>query len=270
MRAAVVEGARKRGLPIYVHATTERTQNEALDLGAHALMHAVLGGTWRGDVLGASDLSPEFIARMKASGAYQLTTFSVLDNWPGLFPLDRLDDPLVVLTVPEMERASARDPGADRYFAEDLLGWAAPWTPLFLRPWIGRALFGSDDLEEGLRYSQRNVLRLYEAGVPIVVATDAPSPWTASNSHFHGPTTLREIELLGQAGVPPADAIAAATRTPARMLGLEREIGTVEVGKRAELVIVDGDPLQDLRALRRVRFTVQNGVARTPEQWMHD
>lgn len=78
----------------------------------------------------------------------------------------------------------------------------------------------------------------------------------------------REIELLGGAGLTPAEAITAATRTPARMLGLEAEIGTVEVGKRADLLIVDGDPLADPRALRKVRWTVRDGVARTPAGWM--
>jgi len=52
------------------------------------------------------------------------------------------------------------------------------------------------------------------------------------------------------------------------MLGLSDEIGTVEVGKRADLVLVEGDPLADLGALGRVRFTVRDGVVRTPEQWM--
>ena len=59
-----------------------------------------------------------------------------------------------------------------------------------------------------------------------------------------------------------------ATRIPAEMLGLGDEIGTVEVGKRADLLIVRGDPLEDLRALRQVLWTVAGGVARTPEEWM--
>ena len=63
-------------------------------------------------------------------------------------------------------------------------------------------------------------------------------------------------------------AIAAATRTPASMLGLSQEIGTVEPGKRADLVIVRGDPLKDLRELRNVLWTVKDGVAKTPREWM--
>lgn len=85
---------------------------------------------------------------------------------------------------------------------------------------------------------------------------------------FHGTSTLREIELVGRAGLSAMDAIAAATRIPARMLGLADEIGTVEVGKRADLVIVRDDPLVDLRALRTVLWTVKDGVAHTPVEWM--
>jgi imidazolonepropionase-like amidohydrolase len=52
------------------------------------------------------------------------------------------------------------------------------------------------------------------------------------------------------------------------MLGLTSEIGTVEPGKRADLMIVRDDPLRDLRALRSVQWTVKNGVAHTPAEWM--
>jgi len=95
-----------------------------------------------------------------------------------------------------------------------------------------------------------------------------PPPWPDAIYHFHGPQTAREVELLGAAGVAPNAAIAAATAVPARMLGLAGELGTVELGKRADLVLVEGDPSRDLRALRRVRWTLRDGVARTPEEWM--
>ena len=52
------------------------------------------------------------------------------------------------------------------------------------------------------------------------------------------------------------------------MLGLDAEIGTLAPGKRAEIVLVEGDADRDLSALRRVRFSVQGDVARTPEEWM--
>ena len=60
------------------------------------------------------------------------------------------------------------------------------------------------------------------------------------------------------------DVLLAATRRPAEMLGIAADVGTVEVGKRADLVVVRGDPLADLRALRRVAWTIRDGIAHTP------
>jgi imidazolonepropionase-like amidohydrolase len=77
--------------------------------------------------------------------------------------------------------------------------------------------------------------------VPLVIGTDAGN-WPMVPYQFHGPSTLREIEVLGEAGLAPADAIAAATRVPAAMLRLSDEIGTVEVGKRADLLVVREGP----------------------------
>ncbi len=203
---------------------------------------------------------------MKSSGAYQVTTFSLIDNWPGLFSVARLDDALVRLTVPDVELATARDADALLAFADGILG--IPWMPSMLRPYVARYVWTQRTLTDGLAYMQRNVRRLYDAGVPIVVGSDAPSPWPEALYNFHGPTTLREIELLGQAGLPAMAAIVAATRTPAEMLGLANELGTVAVGQRADLVIVRGDPLTDLGALRAIAWTVKDGIAHTPKEWM--
>ncbi|MGH7820629.1 MAG: amidohydrolase family protein, partial [Candidatus Binatia bacterium] len=235
MRRAILDGASRRKLPLYIHAMNERDGEAALDLGAHAIMHAPIGGVWTGQFFGASDLSDGYVRRLARSGAYQLTTFSVLDTWPGSFDVRRLDDPMVILTVPRLELATARNPEAERFFAVAILGQAVPWLPESALPWVARHLWDAENLREGLAYSQRNILRLHRAGVPIVAATDAPSTWPEAIYHFHGPQTPREVELLVDAGLSPMEAIVAATRNPARMLGLEDEIGTVEVGKRADL-----------------------------------
>lgn len=221
IQRAIVEGTTRRGLQVYVHAMSERDAELALDLGAHAIMHSPVGGAWTGQFFGTDDLSDEFVARMVGSGAYQLTTFSILDTWPGAYDTKRLDDALVRLTVPGVERDTARNPSAVRFFYVSTLGFAVPWTFEFARPWLAQRLWSPENLHEGLRYSQRNVRRLQLAGVPIVAATDAPSPWPFAISHFHGPQTAREVELLGEAGLTPIEAIVAATRTPARTFNYE-------------------------------------------------
>jgi len=266
--AAIADGAHRRGLPLYVHAMTEAAQSEALDLGAHAIVHANMGIPLVGSFGAPPDLSDAFVARLRASGAYQLSTLSVFDTFPGAYDVARLDDPRVALVVPAVEFATARASDAEDRFAIGALGWAVPWTFERTRPWLYRMLVTPEHLRAAIRQGQRNLLRLHRAGVPIVAATDAPSPWPNAIYHFHGPQLAREIELLVEAGFTPEEALVAATRTPARMLGLDAEIGTVEVGKRADLVVVRGDPLADPRALRDVMWTVRDGVARTSEGWM--
>jgi imidazolonepropionase-like amidohydrolase len=96
------------------------------------------------------------------------------------------------------------------------------------------------------------VRALHRIGVPIVAGTDQAVP---------GHSLHREIEIYVDAGFTPMEAIQAATLVPARAMGLERETGTVQAGKRADLIIVDGDPLADIRNLRRVVTVVQAGRA---------
>ena len=71
----------------------------------------------------------------------------------------------------------------------------------------------------------------------------------------------REVRLIHEHGASAMTALKGATSIAARTLGLEGEIGTVEVGKRADLLLVDGDPLTDLGCLERVRAVVKAGVA---------
>jgi imidazolonepropionase-like amidohydrolase len=92
---------------------------------------------------------------------------------------------------------------------------------------------------------------LHKAGVPIVAGTDQTVP---------GHSLYREIELYVQAGFTPMEAIQAATIVPARVMGLDKEVGTVEAGKRADVIILDGNPLESIRNIRKVEFVISNGT----------
>jgi imidazolonepropionase-like amidohydrolase len=92
---------------------------------------------------------------------------------------------------------------------------------------------------------------LHHAGVPIVAGTDQTVP---------GYSLYREIELYAQAGFTPMEAIQAATIVPARVMGLDKELGTVEAGKRADLIILDANPLESIHNIRKVEFVITNGV----------
>jgi imidazolonepropionase-like amidohydrolase len=68
-----------------------------------------------------------------------------------------------------------------------------------------------------------------------------------------------ELELLVAAGLTPREALAAATRLPAVWLGVDQERGTIEVGKAADLVLLDADPLADIANTRRIHGVMLNG-----------
>jgi imidazolonepropionase-like amidohydrolase len=74
--------------------------------------------------------------------------------------------------------------------------------------------------------------------------------------------TIREMELLVKIGIPPEDVLLAATVHPAQWLKRDRENGSLEVGRRADLVLVGADPLRDMTALRSPVLVVQAGTIR--------
>ncbi|HUF06667.1 MAG TPA: amidohydrolase family protein [Candidatus Binatia bacterium] len=91
-----------------------------------------------------------------------------------------------------------------------------------------------------------------EAGVKVAMGTD-------SGVTTHG-ENLRELELMVEGGMSPIDALVATTRSAAELMGLEDELGTLEAGKRADLVVVEGDPLEVGTLAERIASVYQDGV----------
>ncbi len=93
-----------------------------------------------------------------------------------------------------------------------------------------------------------------EVGVPIAAGTDCGAP-----GHPHG-SLPEELRLMVEAGATPMQALRFGTAAAAELLGIGEELGTLEPGKKADLVAVAGNPLQDIGALREVRLVLRNGV----------
>ena len=100
----------------------------------------------------------------------------------------------------------------------------------------------------------RNTRKLAAGGVLIGVGSDG-----GSRLDFPGLMTHREIELLVEAGLSPMDAIVAATRNGAAALRKANELGTVEPGRLADLLLVSANPLEDVRNLRKIDRLMLNG-----------
>ena len=91
---------------------------------------------------------------------------------------------------------------------------------------------------------------LHKAGVTIVAGSDARIP---------GHEFYRELELLAKAGLTPMEAIQSATIVPARVMKLDKELGTIQPGKRADLIIVDGNPVENISEIRKVKTVMKGG-----------
>jgi imidazolonepropionase-like amidohydrolase len=103
------------------------------------------------------------------------------------------------------------------------------------------------------------VSRYFRAGVLLTTGTDLPNSFVVPRVSLH-----QEMELLIQAGIPPAAVLAMSTRNAAIALGQAADIGTIEVGKRADLVVLDQNPLSNIRNTRRVDLVVVNGAMLRP------
>lgn len=95
---------------------------------------------------------------------------------------------------------------------------------------------------------------LRDADIPILAGTDAGVPFSIPGWSLHD-----ELGLLVEAGLPPGEALLAATRDPARALDLEHEIGTIQPGRVADLLLLGADPLADIENTRRIEAVVLRG-----------
>ncbi|MFJ9173691.1 amidohydrolase family protein [Streptomyces sp. NPDC102360] len=113
-------------------------------------------------------------------------------------------------------------------------------------------------------YSRDSVAALHAAGIPILAGTDAFSgPAPIPNPVTHGPSLHHELALLVDAGLTPAEALQAATALPARHFDLP-DRGAVRPGLRADLLLIDGDPLADISATGRIKRIWAAGTDVTP------
>lgn len=124
---------------------------------------------------------------------------------------------------------------------------------------LDRHLFGYWPLtplwEEILGSMTALVGALHEAGVPVLPGTD--TEMAASDLH-------QELALYVEAGIPAPEVITLATLGAARIMGMDEELGSIEPGKLADLILVDGDPTADINDLRRVVMVVKDGRVYDP------
>ena len=258
MREVIKTRAKAHGRPVYVHVSEDRGIDIALEMDAHALTHLVLEMP-----------SAAILQRTREQGLHVITTLSVLDVFATRHRPERLDTPRVRMTVPAIERETARNEEAWDTFLTTFILAVSPWLPEWFASWFGDWYFSEEQIAKEMARLQDILMAHHEAGIPIVAGTDGGS-WPHFLNLFHGSSTLREMELMVEAGMTTSEVLRAATLTPAEMMGIDDVVGSVEVGKQADLIVVRGNPLKDLSVLEDLEWVIKGGEARRPEQWMND
>lgn len=222
---AVAEEARAQNLPLAVHTGDSRDVTDAVDAGASSVEH----GSWR-------DRIPDAVlAKMAHDGVYFDPTLAVGEAYTQYFSgkADALDNSLVQQTLTANLLKGTRD------FVTSGKGTNAAKAAIFVK---------------ALEQSRENLLRAWKAGVPLVTGSDSGNPLV-----FPGPSLHHELQLWVQAGIPAAVALQAATGNAATLLRASDRIGGIRKGMEASLLLVDGNPLQDIAATERISMVMFKG-----------
>jgi imidazolonepropionase-like amidohydrolase/ABC-type multidrug transport system permease subunit len=224
--AAVAEQAQAKSLPIAVHTGSSQDVADAVALGATSIEHGSF----------ADDIPETTFAEMKAKGIAYNPTLSVAEGYTNFARGDTelLKRSLVQQVAPKGLIEGTQKAATGEQFAGAREG--IKHHPI--------------SLEQG----SRNLVRAWQAGVTLVTGSDA-----GNFLIFHGPTVQREIELWIAAGIPPEVALQAATANAAKLLRIDARVGTIAEGKEATLLLVDGNPLQDVRALSAISTVFMKG-----------
>ncbi len=234
--SAAADEARALELPVIVHATSLARARAAVSAGASMLVHSVAD----------RDVDDEFLALAREKGVVYCPTLTVAEGYSRLhFALmtgtePAADDPLAC--VDPVTRTKLK---FTQSFKPDTLGDKA------------RAPAPSDRA----RTAAANLKKVFDAGIPVAMGTDAGNPLT-----LHGASVLFEMLAMQEAGLSPMDVIVAATRGSARAAGRLGDLGTVERGKAADLLVLEEDPLLSVNNFRALVLVVRGGVVRQQEE----
>ena len=136
----------------------------------------------------------------------------------------------------------------------------APWKNKTWKMFTGEILkgYGTDDLAARKKFIEKElevVQLLHKAGVPFLAGTDTPPGVYV----FPGFSLHEELQRFVAAGFTPLEALQTATLNPARFLGMEERLGTIEKGKLADLVLLNANPLEDISNTRKIAAVIVNG-----------
>ena len=223
---AAIAASRAAGVPVVAHATELRVARAVVEAGVDVLAHSIED----------RPVDAAFVELVRRRNVVYTTTLVVDERYHevlgGRVALSdfesRLGDPEAIASFDDLKRLPRR-------LRSD---WPAPTA-----------------------VAAQNVRRMQAAGISIAAGSDAGNIGT-----LHGPALHRELELLVRAGLTPMQALVAATRGSSMAMRRSHQIGTLEPGKLADMVLLTADPLADIRNTRRIHRVLKGGEIFDPDQ----
>ena len=264
---AIMDQARRRGIPVDGHIPFRVTPAEAADAGQRTFEHVLAMAAGCSTAAAAErERFARVLSPLAGAPALEgLAPMTLFHHERALY--DSRDPAACAPTIAAYLRNAVADtPNVVAYrdvvTAQEILADTSRmrFVPeVIRRNW--QAMLSTDlyrEMQSVLRplvplYSE-NARLLNEAGVVLLAGTDVGIPALIPGISLH-----EELELLVEAGLTPPEALRTATINPARVLGLADSLGSVEVGKLADLVLLDADPLADIRNTQRIRAVIADG-----------
>ena len=248
---AIAEEARKQGISFVGHVPDSVRASEASNAGQKSFEHLI------GIFEGSSPLEDEFLKGAKTQGQF-LSTYDPR-RAAALFALLAKNHTWQCPTL-VWERGGNLIDQTD--FAHDT---RAPYAPAYWKDVTWRRFtqqivheFNTDDLATRKRFVEKElevVNAMHRAGIPFLAGTDTPPGVYV----FPGFSLHEELQRFVAAGFTSMEALQTATLNPAKFLGIDDRLGTIEKGKLADLVLLDANPLDDIRNTQKIAAVIVNG-----------
>ncbi len=238
---AIIEESHTHNLRVAVHATQLHTAKLAVQAGADILVHSVGEPIDKAFIDLLKKFNTTYIPTLIVGKKYlevfgQETNVSTLDfDWGNPFPVGSVFD-----TEHLVENETVK-----RY-----KGFAAIRKPSTLK---------EDSIQK------KNLKLLLDQGISIATGTDAGNIGT-----FHGTSYFEEIDNMLASGITTMEVLKASTINGAKTLGKEKEFGSIEVGKMADMVLLNKNPIEDISALKEIDFVIKGGNAFKAENIIED
>src|SRR5579859_468081 len=248
---AIADEAKKQGITFVGHVPDAVRASEASNAGQKSFEHLI------GIFEGSSPLEDEFIKGSKSESKF-LSTYDP-DRAAKLFALLAKNQTWQCPTL-VWERGGNLIELSD--FGKDPRAKYVPayWKDVTWKRFTEQIEqeFNTDDLATRRRFVQKElevVLAMHRAGIPFLAGTDTPPGVYI----FPGFSLHEELQRFVAAGFTPLEALQTATLNPAKFLGMEDRLGTIEKGKLADLVLLDANPLDEIRNTQKIAGVVANG-----------